>query len=521
MLEGTIKDWDKQLGIQDQLRAAIATEQFDAEVGLQEASYNREEVVSLAQQDVNMLAGLAIPTVFQFLFPPVLIAAWQLLCQLVVKVGDFSQVALGIPRGHGKTTLLKLFVLFCILFTRKKFILVISSSAALAENIVADVMDMLNENNIIRLFGDWRIGAEVTRQDLKKFGFRGRNIIIAAIGAEGSLRGLNLKNERPDVMLFDDIQTRECADSKIQSETLERWLIGTAMKAKSPHGCLFIFAGNMYPTQYSILKKLKSNPTWIKFISGAILMDGSALWQELRSINSLLQELDSDIAMGHAEIFFSEVLNDTEAGINSRVDFAQIIDWPWSQYDMPQGKFIVVDPSSNKTGGDDVAIGYFEVYDGTPAMRQQIEENLSPGNTIRRSLLLALQTGTKVIAVESTAYQYSLLYWFGIITAELEITGIEFVEVYTGNFSKNARITEMLKALTAGDIVLHSSVKNAVVHQISNWNPLRKNNVDGLLDLLAYAPRVLELYGPSLTTDASVELLESSSVGVVEDNHAF
>ena len=219
---GTQKDWEGELGIEEKLEADILANSQQEEPGLREASYRREDVIQAAKSSVNMLAGLAMPTVFSVLFPPVLIAAWQLLCQSIGEIAKFPQIALGIPRGHGKTTLLKLFILYCILFTECKFILVISSTATLAENIVADVCDMLNESNIIRLFGDWKLGTELNRQDLKKFGFRGRNIIIAAIGAEGSLRGLNIKNERPDVMAFDDIQTRECADSKLQSQAPER-----------------------------------------------------------------------------------------------------------------------------------------------------------------------------------------------------------------------------------------------------------------------------------------------------------
>lgn len=518
--EGFRKDWEGKLGIEKQLEASIEPDAF--EEAPTEASFKKEEVIELAKQDVNMLAGLAMPAVFKVLFPKVLIAAWILLVQCIQKPGEaFDQIALGIPRGHGKTTLLKLFILFCILFTNRKFILVISSTATLAENIVADVVDMLNESNIVRLFGDWKMGAELSRQDLKKFGFRGRNIIIAAIGAGGSLRGLNIKNERPDVMIFDDVQTRECADSQVQSVALERWMIGTAMKAKSPHHCLFIFAGNMFPTPNSILKKLKTNPTWTKFISGAILADGTALWEELRSLDSLLAELDSDISMGHPEIFFSEVLNDTEAGINTNFDLAMIRDWPWQASELPQGKFVIIDPSANKIGGDDVTIGAFEVYDGTPALAELIEENLSPGNTIRRALLMCLKRGIRLIAVESTAYQYSLLYWFDVIAKQLSITGIEFVEVYSGSYSKNARITDMLKLLTAGELIVHARVKSAVMNQIANWNPLKRNNTDGILDLLAYAPRVLELYAPSIATDSSTLLLESETKDVLEDNHAF
>lgn len=527
MKPGSTKDWEDALGIPSSTEKDISDDivtasTVDAEDILQESSFNADQVRSIASLDLNMLAGLAMPTVFKFLFPPILIAAWELLLDSLKSAKTrFPQIALGIPRGHAKTTVIKLFILFCILFTKRKFILVTSSTAALAENIIADVVDMLNESNIIKLFGQWKLGVETDRQDLKKFGFRGRNIILAAIGAEGSVRGLNLKNERPDVMVFDDIQTKECSESKIQSEALERWMIGTAMKAKSPGGCLFIFAGNMYPGSYSILKKLKTNPNWIKFISGAILADGTALWEDLRSRESLIEELDNDIALGHPEIFFSEVLNDTEAGINTNTDLAQIKPWPWDEHDNPQGKFIIIDPSNDKANSDAVAIGYCEVYDGTPALKEVIEERLSPGNTIRKALLLALRTCSKLIAVESTAYQYSLLYWFGVLAEQYHITGIQFVEVYTGSFSKNSRIAEMLKALTQGEIIIHQKVRSQVVYQISNWNPLKRNNVDGILDLLSYMQRVLELYGPLLVSETNVEALEAGQAKVLEYSGPF
>lgn len=519
-------DYLSELGIEKKLEDGILAEQAarDAEEELQakEASYENDKIKAIAKEDVNMLGGLAVPEVFNIPFSPVLIAVWTLLKQSLDIIKDFPKVALGIPRGHGKTTLIKLFILYVILFTDRKFVLICSATATLAENIIADVIDMLDESNIVRLFGSWRIGIETDRTDLKKFGFRGRNIIIAAIGAEGSVRGINLKNERPDVMIFEDVQTKECSESKIQSDALERWMVGTAMKAKSPRGCLFIFSGNMYPGPHSILKKLKSMPSWTKFISGAILADGTALWEEIRSKESLIQEFADDIELGHPEIFLSEVLNDTEAGINTNTDIAQIKPWLWKEHEVPQGKFIIIDPSNDKATSDKVAIGYFEVYDATPGMKAVIDERLSPGNIIRRSLLLALRTGTRLIAVEATAFQYSLLYWFDQISTQLGITGIQFVEVYSGSYSKNSRISDAMKALTAGEIILHADVRSAVVHQIANWNPLKRNNEDGILDLLAYSTRVLEMYGPMLATDESEQIEgPEANPGVPEFNSAF
>jgi len=523
-------DWVSKLGLEEELKASLGESKSSEliEDRLEEATFSSDQVRELARFDLDWLAALAMPDIFVHNFPPILKAAWQLLLQSVedgensATGNSFPQIALGIPRGHAKTTLVKLFCLWCVLFSNKRFILISASTGKLAENILADIMDMLSEPNIIKVFGNWKTGAlETNRQDLKKFGFRGRPIILACLGAEGAMRGMNIKNERPDVIVFEDIQTKECSESQVQSSSLERWMVGTAMKAKSPKGCMFIFSGNMYPGPNSLLKKLKTNPTWIKFISGAILQDGTALWPELRNLNSLIAELDNDIAMGHPEIFFSEVLNDTEAGINTSTDLAQIRKWPWNEYELPQGKFIIIDPSSNKVGGDDCAIGYFEVFDGVPALKTLIEENLSPGNTILRALLMALQYNVRAIAVESTAYQFSLLYWFDITAKKYGLTGFRFLEVYTGNYSKNARITLMLKMLTSGEIIIHDAVRAGVMHQIVNWNPLKRDNVDGILDLLTYAPKVLELYGYAVATDAEDFMDESSVAKVVEFNSSF
>lgn len=484
---------------------------------------DKEQIQQAARNDLNFLASLCMPNVFSVPFPTVLLSAWDLLKRFVENADKkFPQLALGIPRGHAKTTLAKLWIMYCILFTKKKFILIICATEQNAINILSDVVDMLSETNVLDTFGDWRLGIETNQQGLKKFNFRGRAIILAAIGTGGSLRGMNIKNARPDVMIFDDIQTREDANSKNISEGIEQWMLGTAMKAKSPHDCMFIFAGNMYPTPYSILRKIKDNPNWIKFISGAILVDGTALWPELRPLKDLIEELDNDIASGHPEIFFSEVLNDIEAGTNTKTDLSLIRKWKWNpELDKPQGKYIIIDPSANKQGGDACAIGYCEVYDGYSGLREVFERNISPGETIRQALRMALRTGTRLIAVESTSYQYSLLYWFEQICMQLNITGLHFVEIYTGNYSKNARITDMLKTLTAGEIFIHDSVRSQVVNQISHWNPTRRNNNDGILDLLSYMPRVLELYGPMLMTDDNPDRQEADSARVIEHSYAF
>jgi hypothetical protein len=470
----------------------------------QEASFNSSEVEKLSKESLDFLAALAMPTVFRYLFPPLFKAAWEWLISYIHKERDFSQLVLGLPRGFAKTTFVKIFLLYVILFTRRQFILVCANSVPKAVAILADVMDFLNEPNIKKVFGDWSVGVETDQQVLKKFGFRGRNIILAA-GTVESVRGLNIKHQRPDVMLFDDIQSRQDAESEIISKQIETDMIGTAMKAKSPHGCLFIFVGNMYPTKWSILKRLKHNPSWFKFIVGGILATGESLWEELQPIKQLLQEYENDLSMGRPEIFFAEVLNDENASVNNLVDLTKLPTYTIPDDEIHQGNFIVIDPATDKANADAVSITYFEIHQSVPVAKKIIEGRLSPGDTIAEALKIALSKNCRVVAIESNAYQYSLNYWFQFICAQQGIIGIEAVEIYSGSYSKNSRILTMFKQLLAGEILVHPSCQAQVNLQVSQFNPIKRDNVDGILDCLTYAPKVIELYGHLISASNIIE----------------
>lgn len=492
--------------------------------GIKEVSnvgFNTADVIEAARTSLDFLAALASPTVFAFMFPPVFLSVWIWLVSFAKKPRTFPQLALGLPRGFGKTTVIKLFVLYCILFTNKKFIIVISNTATLAENIIFDIAAFLDEPNIIKVFGDWKVGRVQDTQSMKKFGFRGRNIVLAGIGAGTSLRGLNINNERPDLMIFEDIQSREEADSELVSKNLETWMIGTAMKAKSPSGCMFLFVANMYPTKWSILRRLKNNPKWIKFIAGGILADGTSLWEELQPIAQLRSEFENDMAAGHPEIFYSEVLNDENAAANNLVDFSKIPDYTFPDDQIAAGKFVMIDPAGMKKKSDECAIGYFEVHETKPVLRAVTSDRLSPVDTIRKALEYCLENDCRLVAIESVAYQASLCYWFRYVCVQLKITGIECVEVYPGTHSKIARILSMFKLYQAGDILVHPNIRAEVHGEITSFNPLKDQNVDNILDLLTYAPKIMEEFGEFVVSTGEIIEQEYAGTEIVEYNCVY
>lgn len=490
---------------------------------MKEDAYNQDEVFKLAKSNLDFMASLAMPESITFGFPPVFQTVWTMFLDYIFKSRDFTKIALGLPRGFGKTTLIKLLILYSIIYTPKKFVLVIASTATLAENIIADVFDMLDEPNIKKVYGDWRLGIEKDTVSVKKFGFRGRNVIVAGLGQGGSVRGLNMKHSRPDLMIFEDIQSREDADSEVVSSGIERWMVGTAMKAKAFDGCLFIFVANMYPTKWSLLRRLKKNPSWIKFIAGGILADGTSLWPELQPVEQLLEEFQSDYNSGHPEIFYAEVLNDENASVNNNIDISKLPVYPYLDDEISVGNFIIIDPSNDKVNSDNVAIGLFNIIEGVPVAKKIINDRLSPSDTVKEAIKLAMESGTGLIAVEAVAYQYSLMHWFNVVLDSLAITSITVVPIYPGRKSKNSRILEMFKSLIASEILLHPDCKDIILAQIISFNALKTNNTDDILDLLTYCIRVIEEFGQFITVYSPLNagFNEVPEVLELEDTSSF
>lgn len=469
-----------------------------------EVGYDYKEVVETAKNNMDFFAGLALPEVYKYPFPDLYLQFWTLVTTTLYKTRDFTQIALGLPRGFAKTLVIKLMILYAIIYTPKRFILVLCENENKAKSILADVEDMLKESNIKLVFGDYSEGAESNTLTSKKFAFRGKNIIIKGMGAGGGVRGITEKNARPDLIIFDDIQSREDSESELLSKQLETWMVATAMKTKSAEGCTFLFVANMYPTKGSLLKKLMSNSNWIKFIVGGILADGTSLWEQLQPIKQLLKEFQNDLAAGQPQIFYSEVLNDPNASVNTAFDITAIPAYPYSEEELSVGAYVIIDPSTDKAKADGVAIGGFIIIDGKPVLRKLIEASLSPGDTIRESIKMALSIGASLIIIEGVAYQYSLKYWFETIITQMGIYGLQVIDIYPGGNSKNSRILAMFKQLVPSavdkinsepDIILHPEVKALVTSCIQAFNPLRTDNTDNILDLLTYAPRVLEQFG--------------------------
>lgn len=462
------------------------------EAEIAEISASPVEVAARCKADFNFLAALIMQGDYLFAFPSFYITLFHLLTAFKSRVERF---AIGIPRGFAKTTWIKILVCWYVLFSHKTFILIVAASEPKAIAILADVVDMMSGPVFRRIFGNWDARTEEDNNTSKVFQFRGKDMILKAAGAQTSVRGIARKLRRPDVMILDDIQDKEDAKNKDLADALHVWMLSTLMKARSPFGCTYIYVGNMYP-QNAILEKLKNNKYWTSFIVGGILADGTSLWEDLKPIDELLEEYDSDLEAGHPEVFISEILNSTDIALSSGIELSKLPHIPQYLLDveMGEGSYILIDPSSGKKHGDDCAIMHFEVKDGLSIADEVVAGTFTSRQTIVKALELGFRRSTRLICVEDVAYQATLLENFETYCEERGITGFEFHPVAPRNQAKNNRIKRGLVRWMKGEIYVHPRIRSLVVAEVVDWNPLKTNNKDELMDLLGYAEQVESEY---------------------------
>jgi hypothetical protein len=449
--------------------------------------------------DINFFAALCLPTVFEFALPNFYIAMWSILAKRDPKdIGRILRFALGLPRGHAKTTFIKILICWLIVYDKATFVLIVCANEQLAEQLLADINDMLGSPNMEAIYGNWSQCLSTDTKELKKAQYHLRPIVLAAKGAESSLRGLNIKHHRPDLIFCDDMQTRENDESPTESLRLLRWFTATLLKVVAPRGNrLVIYVGNMY-SEDCILKKLQNNSKWTSLVTGAILENGQPLWPELHSLEALMESYLHDEELGQADIWFAEVMNDPRSTARSLLPH-KLPDYPYEEQLVPDGVFITIDPAGFKDSSDDNVIAVHYVFDGKAIVIEtavsSIEPDLNdPEKLILCAIRMALKHGASLIGIEDTGYQSTLQFWVTKYLNELHITNIHVVPLSPHGRSKESRIRLFIAELYAENYYLHHSVRPMFVWQATKYKIGAKKNKDDYLDACSYGLDVRNEY---------------------------
>ena len=192
--------------------------------------------------------------------------------------GKGGKEALAAPRGNAKSTITSLiFPLWCIVGSRRKFIVIISDTTDQAEDFLEQIKGELEIND--RLLEDfpeicgtgrtWKASKIVTKN----------GIAIRCCGKRKRLRGARHGNRRPDLVICDDLEDDENIDSPEQREKDRKWFFKAVMKIGGRY-TVFIVVGTILHYE-SLLARLLARPGWRgKKWKAVIKWSSSNFWEK-------------------------------------------------------------------------------------------------------------------------------------------------------------------------------------------------------------------------------------------------
>lgn len=495
-------------------------QKVDAE--LTEAGVDVKEAYERGKVDIDFFGGIMLPSVMLSPLPAFYVAIFQMLVNRTPKqIGRILRFALGLPRGHAKTTFIKLIITWLIVYDKLNFAVVLCATDPLAEELLEDVSEMLGSVNAEKIYGRWTDQLSTDSKGLKKAFYHDRSVTLVGKGAGGAIRGVNIKHQRPDLIFCDDAQTKECDESPTEAAKFRKRLVAT-FKIIAPRGDrLIIYVGNMY-SDTCILWQLKQNKSWISLVTGAILEDGTPLWPELHSLEELLDSYIHDVEMSEADVWFAEVMNDPISRALSLL-YGPVPDAPiLFVNEVPDGVYLTIDPAGFKDASDDNVIVTHYVYDGKPTVREISAGIKNPEELIKEALRTALNHGASLIAVEDAAYQATLLFWLEKYIKAWNIQGVHVVPLKTRNRSKESRIRLFCEEAMAGNYYVHPECKAMWLWQALKYKIGKPDNKDDILDGVAYGLDVRAEFWHLITNLKRLSVTRPlDQLAVVEDNTPF
>jgi len=200
------------------------------------------------------------------------------------------KLAIVAPREHAKSELLSfLYPLHAICFSRKRFIVMFSSTKDMAASHYSAIRIQLETNELIHAYHGKPTFKKLTSSEMI-FQFPDKKPIrIDTYGAEQmeSIRGLKHDGYRPDLIILDDVEFQELVDSPDRRRKLKQSFDEALIPAGDREYCQYIAIGTMlhfdaliaklvnkdtYPDWYKMFYKTSvENPLWSDRISSKYL----------------------------------------------------------------------------------------------------------------------------------------------------------------------------------------------------------------------------------------------------------
>lgn len=474
---------------------------------------DREQLLKLIRYDCVTFLGFYLGEELEMEVPAFHQELWEEILELLEQINSPEHVTgilhklIAVPREHAKTTLTKLAVLLMLRYSKLSFCAYTSNTFGVALSAIRDIKDYFMSEQDTALYGVTKSTKSSESEGLYILQVpvpgqpKLKTVILKSFGQGTQLRGTLLAGRRPDILIFDDIESKETAESPVQQAKLDAWCLGTALKAMARRGvCIFI--GNMI-ADTTLLARLSKEESWRPTVLGALVKAGDSvvpLWPGRWSLEDLLTDYSFYRRIGQGHTWEAELMNLTSGEVfgESLEDAVRPVK------PMPEelvAGFLCLDPAFGKNAwNDESAITVHGLVRGAsiPAVLESATGRWSEEEVFDELMAMSFRWGISTWVIEAQAAQRLLIPLFRLLMTQRKISSEAFLllGVLAGKESKASRILAFRSAVAAGSYGIVESEQD-LVEKLEGYSPLAKDH-DDLCDSAAYGTVIWELHGDTV-----------------------
>ncbi len=237
--------------------------------------------------------------------------------------GVLKNVCVIAPRGFSKSTLCSFKIpLWCLLFRKKPFILLVSASEDMAQDFLKSIRKELETNEaILEDFGELK--GDTWNSDKLELS---NNTCIMAKGADSTLRGIKYGEMRPHLVISDDIQKDSSSTSESKMQALKNFYYESLGNIGDDYTSNLFIGTRM--GENDLVLDVQNNPTYFTLFYQAVISfaKNERLWTEWEEI---VNDLSNPYRLSEAETFFEKnkeaMLEGTEVIWNEKMDYYDLM----------------------------------------------------------------------------------------------------------------------------------------------------------------------------------------------------
>ena len=433
------------------------------------------------------------------------------------------------PRGLGKTTT----VLFKnlarrILFRMSRYIVYVSNTATNAELQTENLKYGLRSSEQVRdLFPPINLaeGDKIASQFSKTAWTANGYTMVLPRGAGQQIRGLLFHGNRPDFLVFDDLENKEAVQSEEQRQKLKEWFFADAMKCISrfDKSAKMLYIDTL-KHEDALMRHLIESGEWEYLELEACDDEFNPTAEEYMTKEELIAEYERHVALGIPDVFYQEYRNKpTGKGAQSfnsenfryytqldntitalSQDYGRLRKTnPQEADNIPEDDryreielisdlqgCVIIDPAKtlNPTAADSAIVGIsISTQTGLCYIREIVAERIMPDEVYQIGFEMCDRIGARILAVEVTSLNNFITQ---PLTMEAQRRGFlgEIMELKaTGK--KEARISTLIPLYNRHQIIHPLRGAEKLEGQLLSFP---RSRLWDIMDALAYLPKLLK-----------------------------